>query len=126
MTSIYDELVSERYHQPEHHQPQEAPVSLATDIHTGIEDAKHFLEDHLGGVLQRASALENSPVVQALEMAALGPAGEALVVDFISKLASFASAVVPPAAPAETAALADAEVPGEPLPAGPVVGGQAQ
>jgi hypothetical protein len=113
------------------------PVSLATDIQTATGDVKSFVEDHFGGLLDRAAKLEQNPILRALEDAALGPAGEALVVDFVGKLASFAQAVTPPA-PAAAELTPDStpdqvpDVPADPgaptgwaAVAGPVVGGQA-
>lgn len=134
---IYEQARAARYPGPSATQrgptPSGGTVSIATDIETGIEDVKAFVGDHLGGILQRAAQLEASPVVAALEDAALGPEFEALVAEWVTKVAAWAHALPAPApaadVPAETAGDPYAPVaePGSVFEtqAGPVVAGQA-
>lgn len=152
MTRIFDE-VEDWFHHREHHQPYndpetppapEAPMSLATieaDIRNGITDvvthaeelvakAKTVVEEHLPGLAEAAQKAEASPIVQALEGAFLPAEDEAMIATLIGKLASYA-AEHEAQVPAEPAAPAEPDVPGDPgepvpVPAGPVVGGQAQ
>jgi hypothetical protein len=136
-----------RYHQP--NTPQEGTMGLIQTIEHDLAAAGHEVSGILHGVLTRhltlasiaghvateAAAVEGNPVVQMLEKAALGPAGEAAVAAVISDLAAFLAPSAVPVqvpGPAEAAALADEQVPADPVepvqgppPAGPVFAGQA-
>jgi hypothetical protein len=127
-------LDHERYDQPETTR-QEGPVSLATieqNIRNGVQAVEQHihewatsLEPHLGHLADVAATVEASPLVQAALAAVLPPAVEAEITALIAKLHEQFNP-----APAEAAAPVDStpDVPADPqpVPAGPVVGGQAQ
>ena len=88
-------------HHPSLPSTQEAPTmtsalidAIENDIKAGQHAVRDVLEHHLttvnlaGELAQRANAAEGSPVVQALETAALGPAGEAMVAGWIHDAAA--------------------------------------
>ncbi len=98
--------------------PQGAPMSLkelATDIQTALEDGESHirtvLDQHMPTLAALAEQVENDPLIQAAEAAALPPGARAIVADFISKIAAeFPQAPTTPQAPEAP------EVPAEPLP----------
>lgn len=70
-------------------------MSLATiehDIRTALGDAgdhvRAVLDQHLPRFLAEAAAIQASPLAQAIETAALGPADETIIAEFISKWAA--------------------------------------
>jgi hypothetical protein len=69
-------------------------VSLATiaqDIKTAVESAevnvRTVLDQHMPGLVALAERVENDPLIQAAEAAALPPGAKLIVADFIAKLA---------------------------------------
>jgi hypothetical protein len=122
MTRIGDQLEREwdhlRAHLPHYHhnhQPEEAPA-MTLPIITAIEDEAHALGHEISDVLhqvlskhltvgnmlahagQFAARAEESPIVQALERFALGPAGEAAVAKVVEDVAVLLAAQATPAA----------------------------
>jgi hypothetical protein len=88
-------------------------MSLAETIRTDLTDGVTYvkgwverMEANAGPVLETVDKVEQNKVLQALETAALGPEGEALVIDVIGRLAAFTAAPQPaqPAAAADTPA----------------------
>jgi hypothetical protein len=75
-------------------QPEGDIVSLATiaqDIKTAVESAevnvRTVLDQHMPGLVALAERVENDPLIQAAEAAALPPGAKLIVADFIAKLA---------------------------------------
>jgi hypothetical protein len=89
---------------------QEDPLSLssiASDIKDAVENGDQWLkqiaETHLPAVLAVAAKYEASPIVQALESAALPPGVEAGIAGTIRELAKLYPAAPAPAEPAQQA-----------------------
>lgn len=102
-----------RHHLPHHHydatnQTPEAPMlPIVAAIENDLSAAGHAVDDALHGVLarhltlgnlaahvaQQAAAVEASPLVQALERLALGPAGEAALAKVVEDVAGLVAPV---------------------------------
>ncbi|HTX49205.1 MAG TPA: hypothetical protein VME40_07430 [Caulobacteraceae bacterium] len=97
---------------PSPQQPQGAPVSLTdvvtafkTDLEDGEAKIRTVLDQHMPGLVALAEKVENDPLIQAAEAAALPPGARLIVADFISKIAAeFPQPAADPADPAEPAA----------------------
>lgn len=142
MTRIFDEVRAEfehllhhqRYHATETPPAPEAPVSLLDDIREEFGRAVTWTEDELRKALptvakaaDAAEALASSNAAQAVLGAVLGPEDEAWIIGLVQRLDQGLDKAEQAAAGAEIPA-DPADVSGEPVPvpAGPVVGGQAQ
>jgi len=111
--TIYDELLHERqrYNAPDTTPEDTMGLPIIDAIETEVRNAGHEVSDVLHNILakhltfanvaahvaQAAATVEASPVVRALETAALGPTGEAFAAQMIGDLAEF---LTPAAAPA--------------------------
>jgi hypothetical protein len=137
MTTIYDQLLDERYDHP--NSTRRNPVNLLDDIRAEIGRAVTWTEDELRAKLptvaklaDAADAVASSNAAQAVLAAVLSPADEAWIVGLVQRLDQRVDAAAGepgPAADGENLHAgeipADPADPGVPVPAGPLVGGQA-
>jgi hypothetical protein len=108
------------------HRPEGAkPMSLVTelkDAFSAISDPieqgeawlRQVVDEHLPTVAKKLAALQQNPVIVAIEKAGLGPEGEQVVADIIAGMAAFAGKIAPaqpPAGDAETPVAPDAAAP---------------
>jgi len=92
-------------------------AAFKTHLENGEAELRTVLDEHVPGLVALAEKVENDPLIQAAEAAALPPGAKQLVADFITKLAeTFPQQADTPVAPEAPAEPVQPEQPAEPAP----------